>query len=187
MHAARQEKRWSIPVLVARGCSWEERGHPGLNRGPLDLQSNAPTLNYTPSSANLCFVFLRNGYENAWSRNIQNGTDHSRLQNSQTIFLFTSLKKRTPGLNRGPLDLQSNAPTLNYTPSSANLCFVFLRNGYENAWSRNIQNGTDHTRLRNSQTIFLFTSLKKRTPGFEPGTSRPAVECSNTELYSLVS
>lgn len=27
----------------------KRRGHPGLNRGPLDLQSNALPLSYTPS------------------------------------------------------------------------------------------------------------------------------------------
>ena len=29
----------------------------------------------------------------------------------------------------------------------------------------------------------VFQKLYKRTPGFEPGTSRPAAECSTTELY----
>ncbi|GFY06655.1 hypothetical protein TNCV_3525111 [Trichonephila clavipes] len=66
-----------------------------------------------------------------------------------------------------------------YTPASTNLCFVFCRNGYENALSRNIQNGTDHSRFRNSQKI--FSSLKKGAPEFEPGPSRSAVECSTTE------
>ena len=28
----------------------KRRGHPGLNQGPLDLQSNALPLSYTPSS-----------------------------------------------------------------------------------------------------------------------------------------
>ena len=28
-----------------------QRGHPDLNRGPLDLQSNALPLSYTPTSA----------------------------------------------------------------------------------------------------------------------------------------
>ncbi|KRY12712.1 hypothetical protein T12_9839 [Trichinella patagoniensis] len=28
------------------------RGHPGLNRGPLDLQSNALPLSYTPTGYN---------------------------------------------------------------------------------------------------------------------------------------
>ena len=28
------------------------RGHPGLNQGPLDLQSNALPLSYTPSHIN---------------------------------------------------------------------------------------------------------------------------------------
>ena len=43
------------PVLVYEGRSCKPnseeqkfRGHPGLNRGPLDLQSNALPLSYTP-------------------------------------------------------------------------------------------------------------------------------------------
>lgn len=33
------------------------RGHPGLNRGPLDLQSNALPLSYTPRAGYKCFSF----------------------------------------------------------------------------------------------------------------------------------
>ncbi|GFT37114.1 hypothetical protein TNCV_3135641 [Trichonephila clavipes] len=138
-----------------------KKGNSALKRRPLDLQSNALPLIYTPASANLCFAFRRNEYENSLSRNIQNGTGHSRLRNSQKIFLFTSLKKGNSALKRRPLHLQSNALPLIYTPASANLCFAFRRNEYENSLSRNIQNGTGHSRLRNSQKIFLFTSLKK--------------------------
>ncbi|GFS71783.1 hypothetical protein TNCV_3714861 [Trichonephila clavipes] len=81
------------------------------------------------------------------------------------IFLFVSLKRK-PGCEPGPLVLQSNVLPLNYTHATANLCFAFRRNGYENA-----------------QKIFLFTSLKMRAPGFKPRTSLSAVECSTTELY----
>ena len=37
----------------------KNRGRPGLNRGPLDLQSNALPLSYTPSccTMDLCNVF----------------------------------------------------------------------------------------------------------------------------------
>ncbi|GFT44740.1 hypothetical protein TNCV_2845281 [Trichonephila clavipes] len=64
------------------------------------------------------------------------------------------------------------------------IAFMANRNGCENALSRNIQNGTDHFRLRNSQKkIFLFTSLKM-TPGFESGASPSAIECSTTALYT---
>ena len=31
--------------------------------------------------------------------------------------------------------------------------------------------------------ITLLIKISKGTPGFEPGTSRSAVECSTTELY----
>ncbi|GFT00414.1 hypothetical protein TNCV_1981551 [Trichonephila clavipes] len=83
---------------------------------------------------------------------MQNGTNHSRLQNSEkNISLHFPEKEATRVLNRGALDLQLNVLPLTYTPASANFCFVFRRNRYENALSRNIQNGTDHYRLRNSQ------------------------------------
>ncbi|GFX18333.1 hypothetical protein TNCV_4306341 [Trichonephila clavipes] len=117
------------------------------------------------------------------SRSIPNGTDHCRLRNSpENISLHFP---GHPGLNRRPLNLQWNNLPLNYKIATANLCFASRRNGYENAFSRNIQNRTDHCRLRNSKETFIFTSLKKGTPGLEPRTSRTAVKCSTTELYPL--
>ncbi|GFT19420.1 hypothetical protein TNCV_2533321 [Trichonephila clavipes] len=161
----------------------EEGENPGLNRRTLNLQSNALPLSYTPSSAK--FALCNIGADT--SRNIQNGTDHCCLRNSQEsislhfpeegetqerirleiyrtgqiiaafeilrkVFLFTSLKKekprrRNPGLNRRTLNLQSNALPLSYTPSSAK--FALCNIGADT--SRNIQNGTDHCCLRNSQ------------------------------------
>ncbi|GFX08420.1 hypothetical protein TNCV_3269091 [Trichonephila clavipes] len=38
-----------------------------------------------------------------------------------------------------------------------------------------------------SKKIFIFTSLKKRTPGFKPETSQSAVEHFTAELYTSVS
>ncbi|GFW44969.1 hypothetical protein TNCV_4512831 [Trichonephila clavipes] len=67
------------------------------------------------------------------------------------IFYSLPRRREQPGLNRSPLDLQPNALPLSYIPASANFCFAFRRNGFENALSRNIQNGTNHSRLRNSQ------------------------------------
>ncbi|GFX91107.1 hypothetical protein TNCV_3222681 [Trichonephila clavipes] len=90
-----------------------------------------------------------------------------------------------PRFEPGPLDLQSNALPLSYTPVSANLCFAFRRNGHENALSGNIPNGTDHSRLRNSQKyIFLHFPEEKRTRYRESGTSRSPDECSTTALYT---
>jgi hypothetical protein len=76
---------------------------------------------------------------------------------------------RNPGSNQGPLDLQSNAlPTeLFRLRASSSLKFSFVNLNY----------------------IKVEYEKKKRiqgTTGFEPVTSRSAVECSTTELYPLV-
>ncbi|GFY00230.1 hypothetical protein TNCV_4664821 [Trichonephila clavipes] len=199
--------------ILRKNCSSlpRRRGHQGLNQGPLNLQTNALPVSYTPASANLCFALRRNGYEKALSRNIQNRTDHfpafeilrkknalhfpeeggtkdrsfSRLRNSQKKLLFTSPKKGHQGLNQGPLNLQTNALPVSYTPASANLCFALRRNGYEKALSRNIQNRTDHfPAFEILRKKLLFTSPKKGAPRFEPGTSQSADECSTSELYT---
>ncbi|GFV58420.1 hypothetical protein TNCV_4035951 [Trichonephila clavipes] len=86
---------------------FREHGQPGLNRGHLDLQSNALPPSYTPASANFCFVIRRNGYENALSRKLQNGTGPGCP--------LIQGRRGHKGLNRGPLDLQSNALPLSYT------------------------------------------------------------------------
>ncbi|GFY00231.1 uncharacterized protein TNCV_4664831 [Trichonephila clavipes] len=133
--------------ILRKNCSSlpRRRGHQGLNQGPLNLQTNALPVSYTPASANLCFALRRNGYEKALSRNIQNRTDHfpafEILRKN-----CSSLPRRRghQGLNQGPLNLQTNALPVSYTPASANLCFALRRNGYEKALSRNIQNRTDH-------------------------------------------
>ncbi|GFU52593.1 hypothetical protein TNCV_5015741 [Trichonephila clavipes] len=91
----------------------------------------ANTITDAPQNRHECDAH-RHGSENALSRNIQNVTDHCRLRNYRKIFLFISLKRK-PGFEPGPLVLQSNALPLNYTHATANLCFAFRRNGYENA------------------------------------------------------
>ncbi|GFY00229.1 hypothetical protein TNCV_4664811 [Trichonephila clavipes] len=165
------------------------RGHQGLNQGPLNLRTNALPVSYTPASANLCFALRRNGYEKALSRNIQNRTDHfPAFEILRKKLLFTSRRRGHRGLNQGPLNLQTNALPVSYTPASANLCFALRRNGYEKALSRNIQNRTDHfPAFEILRKKLLFTSPKKGAPRFEPGTSQSADECSTSELYPRVS
>ncbi|GFV79746.1 hypothetical protein TNCV_1725711 [Trichonephila clavipes] len=46
----------------------------------------------------------RIGYENALSRNIQNGRDHSRLRNSQNYFSSLPRRRGPLGFIRRPLD-----------------------------------------------------------------------------------
>ncbi|GFT43282.1 hypothetical protein TNCV_2521261 [Trichonephila clavipes] len=101
--------------------------------------------------------------------------------------LFTSLKKRALGVETESSRSVVECSTTELYPASANLCFAFRRKEYENALSRNIQNGTDDFRFRNSQKKILFTSLKKRGLGVETESSRSVVECSTTELYPRVS
>ncbi|GFS57660.1 hypothetical protein TNCV_1402771 [Trichonephila clavipes] len=73
------------------------------------------------------------------------------------IFLLTCLKKGTPG------------------------------NVYENALPSNIQNGTDHCRLRNPQKNISPHFPEEEDTRFRIGTSRFVVECSTTELYHRIS
>ena len=46
------------------------RGHPGLNRGPLDLQSNALPLSYIPNTAvsviNVVLIYFITSHANQW-------------------------------------------------------------------------------------------------------------------------
>ncbi|GFY32601.1 hypothetical protein TNCV_673561 [Trichonephila clavipes] len=58
------------------------------------------------------------------------------------------------------------------------------RHGCEYALSGNIQNGTDHSRLRNCKKNIPLYFPEEGAPRFEPGPSRSAVECSTTELYT---
>ncbi|GFY23056.1 hypothetical protein TNCV_3762961 [Trichonephila clavipes] len=131
----------------------------------------------------------RPGCEIALSRNIQDGTDHcAAFKILRKIFLFTELKKEKPGFEpeTSQSEVEYFTTELTIHPVSASLCFAFHRNSYENALSRNMQNMTNHSRLQNSQKIFLFTSLKKRTTGFEPRTYRSAVKCYHISRYSLI-
>ncbi|GFY00228.1 hypothetical protein TNCV_4664801 [Trichonephila clavipes] len=165
------------------------RGHQGLNHGPLNLQTNALPVSYTPASAILCFALRRNGYENALSRNIQNKTDHfPAFEILRKKLLFTSPNKGAPRFEPGTSQSADECSTSELYPASANLCFALRRNGYEKALSRNIQNRTDHfPAFEILRKKLLFTSPIKRAPRFEPGTSQSADECSTSELYPRVS
>ncbi|KAK6736706.1 hypothetical protein RB195_019417 [Necator americanus] len=98
----------------------KSRGHAELNHGPLDLQSNALPLSYTPSSplsmsTRLSFLFFG-------------------IVVIPTAKHYKEMKQKSRGhaeLNHGPLDLQSNALPLSYTPSSpvsmsTRLSFLFF-------------------------------------------------------------
>ncbi|CAD5118874.1 DgyrCDS7547 [Dimorphilus gyrociliatus] len=102
------------------------QGHPDLNRGPLDLQSNALPLSYTPSDSDLKGA---PGFEPGTSRSAVecSATElypHCKsftVNDSFPKFLWKKIKKHRghPDLNQGPLDLQSNALPLSYTPKNA--------------------------------------------------------------------
>ena len=47
-----KKKAMCIYIVKRKKKKYKNRGHPDLNRGPLDLQSNALPLSYTPTSDN---------------------------------------------------------------------------------------------------------------------------------------
>ena len=76
------------------------RGHPRLNQGPLDQQSNALPLSYIPTNmvTNNTTKFLYPYF----------------LMNKCAVLNY----RGRLGLNQGPLDLQSNALPLSYIPKN---------------------------------------------------------------------
>ena len=98
-------------VILSLACEENKRGHPDLNQGPLDLQSNALPLSYIP----ICYF-----------------TSSKRIYNPSQSVVILSLaceenKSGHPDLNLGPLKLQSNALPLSYIPicyfmSSKRIC-----------------------------------------------------------------
>ena len=102
------------------------------------------------------------------------------------VIFFWSFKNYTrghSGSNHGPLGLQTNALPLSYIPAayrfntmSANTCRLF-----EHCYNVFC---SDLSVLSRSMSFFsVFQKLYKGTPGFKPGTSRTAAECSTTELH----
>ena len=92
-------------VILSLACEINKSGHPDLNQGSLDLQSNALPLCNIP----ICYF-----------------TSSKRIYNpSQSIVLLSLACEENemghPDLNQGPLDLQSNALPLSYIPSC---CFA---------------------------------------------------------------
>ncbi|GFX00985.1 hypothetical protein TNCV_4579511 [Trichonephila clavipes] len=172
--------------ILKRHCSSisGRREHLGLNRRPHDQQSNALPQSFSPASANLCFAFLRNGYENALSRNIQIGTHHCHLRNPQKTFLFNS-RKKTPGLNRRPLERNSSRMLYHRAFSPRQRTFALLSSGTVTKMLCLEIYRSEHiiTTFEILKKTLLFNFRKKRTPGFEQKTSRSAVECSTTELF----
>ena len=159
-------------------------GHPGSNQGPLGLQPKALPLSYIPAAyrfntitANTCRLF-----EHCYNVFCSESRVLSRLMS-----FFSSLSKIIQGDTRvrardlsdcsrklyhwaiSPLhtdsipSLQTRAGCL----STVTLFFVPSQ-----VYSRD-----------QCHFFLVFQKLYKGTPGFEPGTSRTAAECSTTELY----
>ena len=75
--------------------------------------------------------------------------------------------RERPDLNQGPLDLQSNALPLSYTPSEKGSKFTSFKRSLDLKLSYNKISHEGATR-------------------FELGTYRSAVDCSTTELYPQI-
>ncbi len=89
-----------------------QRGHTDLNWGPLDLPSNALILSHTP-----CIQKLRTKAKEIAYLIL---TTSNKNRSEKFVFTFVHHRWRGhPDLNRGPLDLQSNALPLSYTPYSS--------------------------------------------------------------------
>ena len=71
------------------------RGHPGLNQGPVDLQSNALPLSYITT--------------NMVTNNTTQLYNPCLLMNKCAVLKYKTQGLNHPGLNQGPVDLQSNA------------------------------------------------------------------------------
>ena len=83
-----------------------------MNWGPLDLQSNALPLSYTPLGVSRAPTFKKNPI---LLFNIICKIGFNRPSKLSSNFRKFFHRER-PDLNQGPLDLQSNALPLSYTP-----------------------------------------------------------------------
>ena len=52
--------------LDSMECDFILRGHPGLNWGHFDLQSNALPLSYTPLFHQITYVIIFKQFDNIW-------------------------------------------------------------------------------------------------------------------------
>ncbi|KFD65608.1 hypothetical protein M514_09896 [Trichuris suis] len=87
-------------------------GQPGLNWGPLDLQSNALPLSYTPYDLLVAQFNLRTSMK----RDDKQSSFLAIKKASIDLRDVSPINRGHPDLNWGPLDLQSNALPLSYTP-----------------------------------------------------------------------
>ncbi|GFS69354.1 hypothetical protein TNCV_4011631 [Trichonephila clavipes] len=109
-------------VKTARGELYFFWGIREENDGVFTMRARFVTQNRHECNAH------HHGCENVLSRNIQNETDHPRIRNSKkNIYLHFPAKKGHSGFDRGPLDQQTNALPLSYTPALAKHCFAFHR------------------------------------------------------------
>ena len=161
------------------------RGHPDSNQGAFRLQLNALPLSYIPSAyrfnnitANTCRLF-----EHCYNVFC---SESSVLSRSMSI--FSILSKIIQG------DTRVRTRNLSHCRWMLYHWVVFLLHAYS-ITSPQKRAGclTIVTMFFVPSQVFsrdrchfslVFQKLYKGTPGFEPGTSRTAAECSTTELYS---
>ena len=88
------------------------RGHPGLNRGPLDLQSNALPLSYIPthSRGNLPPMSIKNSHRGSGPGCFQNKCQNSVYNSARTrdlqrgyssVVEHSTADREVPGSNPG--------------------------------------------------------------------------------------
>ena len=162
-----------------------QRGHPGLNEGPHGLQPNALSLSYIPAAyrfnnitANTCSLF-----EHCYNVFCSEST---RVL-SRSMSFFSSLSKIIQGDTRVRSRDLSDCNRMHYhwaisalhTDSITSLqtpavCLSTITMFF--VPSQVFSRDRCHFSLG-------FQKLYKGIPGFEPGTSRTAADCSTTKLY----
>ena len=154
------------------------------NQGPLWLQPNALPLSYIPAAngfknitANTCRLF-EHCYNVFWS-------ESSVL--SRSMSFFSSLSKIIQGVTRVRTRDLSDCSWMLYhwviSPlHTDSITSLQTRAGCLSTVTMFFVPSQVYSRDR-CHFALVFQKLYKGTPGFEPGTSRTAAECSTTELY----
>ena len=100
--------KYSLIYVPLKTAKEVKRGHTELNHGPLDLQSNALPLSYTPSC-------IRHGFKTSLHINTLE-IDEKNFPQSNTLHLQKDARVHTK-FNHGPFDLQLDTLSLSYIPS----------------------------------------------------------------------
>ena len=165
--------------------SLSKRGHPGSNQRPLGLQSNALPLSYIPAAcifnnitANTCRLF----------EHCYNGFCSEASVLSRSISFFSSLPKIIQGDTRvRTRDLSDCSRMLYHWAISPlhtdSIISLQTRSGCLSTVTIIFVPSKMYSRDRCHFSL-VFQKFYKGTPGFEPGTSRTAAECSTAELYT---